>query len=231
MYFCGSELINASLLDHYVSKYKLTDLFQTNMKPYMKLVHFKRNSFICKSEEHIDKLYFFVEGKAKVYTSTSNGKSLLLCFYKPMMLIGDAEILVFKEASTNLQVIEDSLCVAIDFADLHLFALDDAVFLRYLTMSLGSKLLRLSKYSSINILYPLENRLASYLLNILSVEGGPSEDKHNLTELAELLGTSYRHLLRTLNKLVSLGTLSKDGGFYRINDRDLLSAMAADLYD
>ena len=219
------------LLDNYLSKYDITSCFSTDMRPYMELLLFKRGEYICKIDEPIDVLYFFVEGKAKVYTTLGNGKSLLLCFYKPMMVIGDAEILVSNTASTNLQVIEDTYCISINFKCIRQFAADDSKFLRYMNSSLGSKLLRLSKYSSINILYPLENRLASYLLVILSAQGSDLQDNHNLTEIAELLGTSYRHLLRTLNKLTSLGAIRKNQHFYEIDDYKLLETMASDLYD
>jgi CRP/FNR family transcriptional regulator, putaive post-exponential-phase nitrogen-starvation regulator len=219
------------LLDNYLLKYNISSYFSTDMTPYMELLLFKRSEYICKIDECIDALYFFVEGKAKVYTTLSNGKSLLLCFYKPMMVIGDAEILESNTASTNLQVIEDTYCISINFKHIRQFAIDDSKFLRYMNSSLGSKLLRLSKYSSINILYPLENRLASYLLVILSAQGSDLKDNHNLTEIAELLGTSYRHLLRTLNKLTHLGAIRKNQHFYEIDDYKLLKTMASDLYD
>ena len=62
-----------------------------------------------------------------------------------------------------------------------------------------------------------------------------AEDKlfqfnENLTTFAELLGTSYRHLLRTLNKLVDQGLLQKIKGGYRIIDEETLRRLAADIY-
>jgi CRP/FNR family putative post-exponential-phase nitrogen-starvation transcriptional regulator len=225
------KINDTKLLDNYLSKYNISNYFNTDMTPYMELLLFKRGEYICQVDEEIDALYFFVQGKAKVYTTLRNGKSLLLCFYKPMMVIGDAEILVSNTASTNLQVIEDTYCISINFKYIRQFAADDSKFLRGMNSSLGSKLLRLSKYSSINILYPLENRLASYLMVILSAQGSALQDKQNLTEIAELLGTSYRHLLRTLNKLTDLGAIKKNQHFYEIADYSLLETMASDLYD
>jgi hypothetical protein len=34
----------------------------------------KKNEFICRENEEIDYLYFFVEGKAKAFNTLSNGK-------------------------------------------------------------------------------------------------------------------------------------------------------------
>ncbi len=57
--------------------------------------------------------FFLVKGKAKVYTTLSNGKSLLLCFYNDFKLLGDVEIINLENASSNVQVIEDTYCLAI----------------------------------------------------------------------------------------------------------------------
>ena len=53
------------------------------------------------------------------------------------------------------------------------------------------------------MLYPLENRLASYILETYTNED--SNNAENLTQISELLGASYRHLLRVLNKFESEG--------------------------
>ena len=52
----------------------------------------------------------------------------------------------------------------------------------------------------------------------------------NLTEIAELLGTSYRHLLRTLNNLRDKGAIIKSNSGYIIENKNILSMLAADLY-
>lgn len=222
-------------LNYYISKYNLDEIFSIDMKQYMELVMFNKNEYICRSDEKIEYLFFLVDGKAKVYTLLSNGKSLLLCFYKPIKVIGDVEFIEIDVADTNIQVIENTYCVVISFEKIRKYCLDDPKFLRYMTIRLGQKLTKLSKYSSINLLYPLENRLASYLLATASPSH--SEDNSdltndcNLTEVSELLGTSYRHLLRTLNKLYDRGAIKKNKDFYDIIDMKLLEELAGDLYE
>ncbi|CJJ19098.1 Cyclic AMP receptor-like protein [Streptococcus pneumoniae] len=109
----------------------------------------------------------------------------------------------------------------------------DAKFLRCICGSLAHKLNRLSKNSTINLLYPLENRLASYML-----AAGERAVQHenrivfsgNLTEIAELLGTSYRHLLRTLNIFCDKEIIKKNDGCYEVVNVDVLRELAADVY-
>ena len=200
----------------------------------MELVLFKKNEYICRENEDINYLFFFVEGKAKVYTTLSNGKSLLLCFYQEFKVLGDLELMNSQTASTNVQVIEDAYCIAISLEKAKSYLFNDVKFLRYVCASLSEKLNRCSKNSSINLLFPLENRLASYILvtgeSIDNNEKKTIKFNENLTEISELLGTSYRHLLRTLNILCVKGAMVKKDNCFEVVDEMILRKLAADLY-
>lgn len=227
--------MDADKLNYYISRYNINSIFSIDMVPYMKLFFFNKNEYICKAEEKIEYLFFFVEGRAKVYTSLSNGKSLLLCFYKPFKVIGDVEFLHYSNANSNVQAIEATYCIGISLKDIRQRAMEDPKFLSFMCENLSEKLIRLSKYSSINLLYSLENRLASYILAISSSDEGEKSKginlDGNLTEVSELLGTSYRHLLRTLNKLCLQGVVIKNKDFYEILDIKKLEELAGDLYE
>jgi len=96
---------------------------------------------------------------------------------------------------------------------------------------LAEKLAAVSMNSSINLLYPLENRLASYINESLIYGDDLYIDfDENLNNIAELLGSSYRHLLRTFNTLCKKGVLTKDDGKYKIINKALLKDLAGDLY-
>ncbi len=84
------------------------------------------------------------------------------------------------------------------------------------------------KNSSINLLYPLENRLASYILATGERIDNNEEIikfNENLTEIAELLGTSYRHLLRTLNNLSCKGAIRKKINYFQVLDEKILKSL------
>lgn len=229
------KVISIEKLDFYISKYNINEIFSSNMTQYMELFLFDKGEYICKADERLEYLFFFVEGRAKVYSTLSNGKSLLLCFYKSFKVLGDVEFLYYETANSNVQIIEDTYCIGISFDNIRKFAIDDARFLRYICDSLGEKLIRLSKYSSINLLYPLENRLASYILadtsNTMDADKNSIVFEGNLSEVAELLGTSYRHLLRTLNNLCAQSLIRKNLQVYEILDIEKLRELAGDLYE
>ena len=179
-------------------------------------------------------LFFLVKGKGKVYVILKNGKSLLLSFYYPLTVIGDIEIVNNCDISSNIQALEDSYCIALPLNIVRGKLLKDAKFLRYVCDSLGLKLKNSSNNSSINLLYPLENRLASYILatkeEVIINNKRVYIFNEKLTELAGLLGSSYRHLLRTINILIHKGVISKKNGYYMILDKRILKTLSADLY-
>lgn len=228
------EIIDETKLGSYIEKYSLNDIFTEDMRIYMKLWKFNKGEHICRSDENITKLYFLASGKAKVYTILSNGKQLLLSFITPLELIGDLECIKLNQFHCNIQVIQEAYCISIDLNIIRENLMDDGRFLRYIINSLGEKLTQNTNSNSINLLYPLENRLASYILaTSINDEGKETEimQDYNLTEISELLGTSYRHLLRTLNKFIEKGAIAKKNASYEIVRRDILTDLAGDLYE
>lgn len=224
------KVSNEKLFNQFVKKYKINDIFSSDMSNYMELVVFKKNEYICRENENLTHLFFMVDGKAKVFTLLSNGKSLLICFNQGFNVIGDLEITNTNIVKTNVQAIVDVYCIGIPFLYVQKYLLEDNKFLRYICNSIGQKLDSFSRNSSINLLYPLENRLASYILVAGERREGMIYLNENLTELSSLLGTSYRHLLRTLNILCDKNIIIRGTHNFKIVNEDRLNQMAADLY-
>ncbi|MBZ9687234.1 cyclic nucleotide-binding domain-containing protein [Clostridium estertheticum] len=230
------RIYNQTKLEHYIEKYSIEDFFGVDMKKYMELHIFEKGSHLVKTNEPIDYFYFFVEGKVKVYTVLKNGKSLLFRLYKPMIIIGDVEFIDCDTANSNIEAINECLCIGISMSNIRRYAVNDSTFLKCMCASLGKKFISSSIASSINILYPLENRLSSYLLAITpensqhsNLDGGIITDK--FTEMADLLGTSYRHLIRTINKLCQENIIKKEKNSIVILNIKALEALAGDLYE
>jgi CRP-like cAMP-binding protein len=204
------------------------------MQSYMQLLYYKKNDHIIREDDKLNYLLFLVKGKAKAYHTLSNGKSLLICFYQGFQVLGELELLNKKKASTNIQVIEDSCCIGIPYKDVYRYLLDDPKFLRYICNTLGDKLHKHSMNSSINILYSLEYRLVSYIRTAGErvEEAGSTKIiwNENLTHTADLLGTSYRHLLRTLQILGLKGVIKKSENGYEVDDEGKLIDISAELF-
>lgn len=228
------KIVNPLMINEYVQKYNINKFLNNDSYKYLQLLFFKKGEHICIEGEQVNFLLFFIKGKAKIYTTLKNGKNTLVCFYSPIKLIGDLEIVNSELATSSIQVIEDSFCLGIPSEIVKGFLITDINFMRLICESLGEKLKKLSKNSSINLNYPLENRIASFILaskNTLRKDGKEVIIfNENLTEIAELLGTSYRHLLRSLKTLCEKNIIIKRKTYYEVIDYNKLLSISSDLY-
>ncbi|MGB5823920.1 MAG: transcriptional regulator YeiL [Proteocatella sp.] len=218
-----------NLRDKHINKYEIDQIFSQDIRSEMKLLLFKKNEFLCKEGEPLEYMLFLTDGKAKSYISLENGKNLLICFYEDFQVMGDVELLSAEKASGSMQAVEDSYCIGIPMHFINPGLMDDSRFLRFICKSLGNKLHRSSHNSSINLLYPLESRLAGYILKT-SEKTDRINFEGNLTDIAELLATSYRHLLRVLDKFCEMKYLRKGRGFYEVVDYEKLKKLSAEVY-
>lgn len=226
------EITNPLQIAYYYDSNHMEQLFLKDMKPNMKLFKFERNDYLCVEEEEMFYLYFLVKGRAKACKSLENGRTALLCFYSPFQALGDLELMNSKTANSTVQAIRECFVLAIPMKIAKKELVEDTKFLKYTCHSLADKLTVTSTNCTINMLYPLENRLASYIKVMTDQE----KDEivyfnDNLSNLAELLGTSYRHLLRTLKVFIEKGILKKEKAGYLVVNQELLEDYAGDLYE
>lgn len=226
---------NSREIEAYYKKLEMHRFSSGDIKNYIELFKFEKNENICREGEKIENFMFFIDGKAKVFKTLQNGKTLLLSFYKPLQVIGDMEIVKNQPATSTIQALCDCYCIVISMEKARSELIEDSKFLKFICESLAEKLSVISLNSSINLLYPLENRLASYI-NELSVFVDKDTKKEyiefddNLINIAELLGSSYRHLLRTLKNLCQKEIIERDKKGYTVINEKLLEELAGDLY-
>jgi len=219
------------IIENYYNELNMKNIFIDDMKSDMRLLKFDKHEYLIREDEDLEYLLFFIQGKAKVFKTLPNGRSLLLAFYKPFRVIGDIEIVKNQSATGTVLALSTCYCLAIPMEKARLKLIKDSKFLKFTCESLAEKLAAVSMNSSINLLYPLENRLASYINESLIYGDDLYIDfDENLNNIAELLGSSYRHLLRTFNTLCKKGVLKKEDGKYKIINKALLKDLAGDLY-
>lgn len=214
------KIEDSFIIENCYNELNMQRIFMNDMKNEMRLLKFDKHEYLSREDEDLEYLLFFIQGKAKVFKTLPNGRNLLLAFYKPFRVIGDIEIVKNQSATGTIQALSTCYCLAIPMEKARLELIKDRKFLKFTCESLPEKLAAVSMNSSINLLYPLENRLASYINESLAY--GESEESlyidfdENLINIAELLGSSYRHLLRTFNTLCKKGVLEREDGKYKI---------------
>jgi CRP-like cAMP-binding protein len=187
-----------------------------------------RGEYLSQAGEPMDALYFVVSGKAKVFISLSDGKELLLAYFTRQGIIGEIELMTDAVTTqTTVQAVTELTCIALPLA---VYAYDlkrNIVFINHVAKDLAEKLAQRVVNSAITALQPLESRLCAYILQTASENGYFCE---KLTEVASVMGASYRHLLRCLGKLCDKNFLDKSHGGYRVANRKAMEKNAGDLY-
>jgi CRP/FNR family putative post-exponential-phase nitrogen-starvation transcriptional regulator len=226
---------NKERLARYVAENQLDAIFDAASIGMMNLLAYENGEAICSPGDQLDQLFLLVKGKIKVYTTLPNGKSVLLRFNEPLAIIGDMELMTGFPVRCMVGSVGISHFITIKTEALRETAFQDPRFLTFIIKQISYKLHTVSYVSSLNLLYPVENRLSSYLISIMSEDPlTPSlvEMKtEKLTEVAELLGTSYRHLNRVIKQLAADGIIErKRGAIYIRNAMRLRELASGNLY-
>ena len=191
---------------------------------------FEQGEYISHAGEPIDSIYFVVSGKAKVFLSLSSGKQLLLAYFTSKGIIGDIELMTNKPSNyTTVQAVTEFSCIALPLNVYANILKSNNAFINHVAAELAEKLMQRAINGTITTLQPLEARLCAY------ISQGANGDFfcEKLTEVAMVVGASYRHLLRCLDKLCAEGVLVKEtrsSSGFRIADRKALELKAGDLY-
>ncbi|MEK4064337.1 MULTISPECIES: Crp/Fnr family transcriptional regulator [Paenibacillus] len=214
----------------------LEEMFSTEVIERMELRRYGDGEAVCSVGDRLESMFILVQGKLKIHTLLPNGKSMLVRFAKPMSVIGDVELLRQYPVKNEVESVGDSLLLVAGRKLLLKEMEENTALLRFLVGELSHKLYTLGQTSALNLLYPVENRFASYLMSMFadSVGGHRVEELRtaSLTETADLLGTSYRHLNRIVRRFIEDGIIERRQGRLSVLDEAKLARLAnGNLYE
>ena len=199
----------------YIRKYRLDQILEERHVSMLELKTWKRRDILLHADTELHHLLFLVEGKAKTSYISANGQTVLHSFLYPLSILGEVEL--WKQMPVLNEV------TALSEQSLR----QDVRFLQYLVSELSEKLKNSNRNASISLSYPVENRLASYLMAVC--ERDVFQEDHG--EVSSMIGCSYRQLQRCLSQFCEQGLLCKcEKGVYRINNRKQLQTLGQDIY-
>ncbi|MGL4337426.1 MAG: cyclic nucleotide-binding domain-containing protein [Turicibacter sp.] len=219
------RIYNADLLLTHVNHEKITHMFSKHLLQYFELFSFDKGDFLIRQGTCSHYLFFILRGKARVYAYTSSGNITLLSFCDGYEPLGDSASLWKKEAFANVEAITDGMCLGISLEKYRELLLADPVFLRHTCEKLANKLNESNAIFANVFLGSIEQRLAFYILH----SSRQNVFSSNISECANIMRTSYRHLLRILNTFCQNGVLEKQGKDYVILDLYELNRIAFEL--
>jgi len=223
------KINNNYLLDFYIRKHNIDYILDSDVLSYCELHYYEKGEHILKAENELINYYFFVSGKIKIFSSLENGKSLLIKFYTEFDTLGDVELFKNVPISCNVEAVENTCLIAIPSNILLEKCYDNPKFLRFIIKSLSGKLEAISNNSSYNLLYPLINRLSSYLVEHIT-DKNYIDLNSSLNDISEFLGTTYRHLRRTFNELEEKEIVKCEGKKIFILDNKELKNLSKNIY-
>jgi CRP-like cAMP-binding protein len=218
-------------LKSYLNTYQLETIFHESLMPHLSLYSFDEGEVICSQGESSEYLYILVKGKVKIFTTSAEGKTLILSFKKPLEVIGDIEYVRGINFINTVEAVTSVLMIGIHHRWLKKYGTDYSPLLNFLLDIITKKFYLKSHSMSFNLMYPVEVRLASYLLSITTDESDTllkgQVTPVNLTDVANLIGTSYRHLNRVIEQFCKEGLIERNRGFIILKDREGLRERAS----
>ncbi len=226
--------VSARIIRNYLEQYQMTDIFSEDLIAHMVLSTFSRGESIAPLNEPLTSFHLLVEGKLKIYTLQENGKKVLIRFYRPMSVIGDLEFVSDYPVKAVVEALETSTLISIPMDVLRSHTYQCPKFLRFIIANLSQKLSTWSNMAGLNLVYPLENRVASYLVSVSELSESNRLDEIRVTsleEMADLLCSSYRHLHRILEGFETQGIISRHRSNIRILDFEKLKSLSVGIFE
>ncbi|MEI5993854.1 cyclic nucleotide-binding domain-containing protein [Candidatus Enterococcus mansonii] len=215
------DLLVAKITEHHLDSY-----IQKRHYPQILLSTLQEGESLYKQDEFAEYFCIMLSGKIRVYRTLSNGKEAILNVITGFRILGEIELIYNNPSLNSIEFLEPSSCLLIPMNYCRDELLNDTNFVKKVAYNLAMTLHAVETNTSINMSFTLENRVASYIL--ASEKDGSFE--LDLSTLPELIGTTYRHLLRVIKKFQEEGLIKKKGDRYLLLQKSVLSNKISDLY-
>lgn len=205
----------------FVRDHNLNAHLNANLRRHLRLVQYPADHELFVPDDETAKLYFLVKGSAHVNYDHINGKRSIVGTLEPLALIGELDLFYDPGLDLTITTAESSTFLYLEQATALRYGADDPIFLRLVVYALSEKLTRSTVILKYNVL-SLREQVTAYLLD------QPTDDQGHIhlpskTQLAELMGTTPRHLNRVLNAIIAEGLVTMTGNRVAIHDRERLS--------
>lgn len=217
-------------IEDYLQQYQLSDLFPNHVREEMFVATYSGGERLFSQDDEAHTLYFLVEGKLKISMLSPEGKRLILAFKTPFDIVGDVEYVRECPFINTVEAVTDIVVIGVSYDALRKNMADNAAWLQFLLQTITKKFETKTRAMNFNLLYTVDVRVASYLLSMT-----PDQqilESTSLIDMADLIGTSYRHLNRVLHQFEQAGWIVKKRGKITLLDRaSLLEQAGQNIYE
>jgi CRP-like cAMP-binding protein len=225
------EIQDREQLQSYLNTHQIESIFNEALIPYLSLYSFEQGELICSQGDPAQFLYVLVKGKIKIYNTSAAGRTLVISFKTPLEVIGDIEFIQGTDILNTVEAVSSVCMIGVHHRWLKKYGSDYSPLLKFLLEIITKKFFIKSNSMSLNLMYPVEVRLASYILSVSFDESDSlfrgKLSTSRLTDAANLIGTSYRHLNRVIQKFCTEGLVERSKEFILVKDKEGLKALAS----
>ncbi|EMP71881.1 crp-like transcriptional regulator [Streptococcus sobrinus DSM 20742 = ATCC 33478] len=191
-------------LEYYLNKYRLDTIFPQPYIKQLQLMTYDKGQAICQQGQVLEHLFYFIEGHIKIVRRLFNGKEHILETQNQPTLIGDIELMNDQTSVSSVIALDPSLIIQLPLTNREELY-QDPLFLYQIGRQLAQKLEQQNIISSTNISYSVKERLATYIL----AQETQGVFQLQPSVLADIFGTSYRHLSRVAKQLQDQNIIEK----------------------
>ncbi len=190
-----TECMDIKLLEHYLKKYRIRELFDTKDLPF-RLYRYETGEMMNIVHPQEQYLKFLVDGRVSMYSINDNGDMQQLFEEKAPAFWGEVEICGRSFSNHYHEVIKTAYCIELPLAPLRDILWNDLRFMQYL-VSRMSESIYLATMTMEVMTENLETRLIHYLKHTCK-----NKTMSGMELTAKHLQCSRRQLHRVVTKLI-----------------------------
>jgi CRP-like cAMP-binding protein len=211
-------------VQEYVGEFQLADHLNGDLLRCLQLYRLEAERELNLDDPALARLYFLVAGSVYVGYDYLDGTRSTIGVLTPLSLIGELDLFVEPNLRLNITAAEPCTFLYIEKDFALRYGANDSRFLRLVIHHLSDKLIRSTLILRHNVL-PLSGQVAALLLTQTSFEN-PILLLRSKNYLADLVGTTTRHLNRILHSFVSDGLILVEEEQIEVRDRQALTRLA-----
>lgn len=214
----------------FIEKMAVHDILEPEILNSLELCEYEKDEIVLESGEDLEYYYFFLEGKLKVFQQQQNGRNLLIQFYTKFDTLGDVELIESLKVTCTVSAVVTSYLFRVEASMMKRYVENNIPYLKYIISGLSKKMRYANENDAYNLLNPVKNRLASYIMWHLSDGSEHVILSETLVEISEFIGTTYRQLHRAFIQLEEEGIIKRVGKGIAILDVVALENLAGQIY-
>lgn len=212
-------------MQQYIEQFELQKVLPPQVLSQISLKKFVKGDHIFTQGEQPTHIHFLVEGRLKIFASSDEGRNLIIAFTQPFGVLGDIEFVQNRPYLHTGEAVTDGKLLIIPIDAVEEYGRGHFPFINFLLETITRKFYDNSYAQSFNMLHSVEVRFASYLLSS-TTEHENYVSLRNIRDVADSIGTSYRHLNRIIGQLCEEGYVERAQRTIRIINRQQLYKLA-----